>query len=123
MTNRFTRNKEIIKYAKNYYSIINEEIYSTDSISEKIIELYSDYIFCTKALTEVAIRKIQKIDSVVYKYFNDFEFKKEMSKGIFNIKVKKSEDNLLEFIINNLLEIYDKYMESYTRNIYIPKCI
>lgn len=123
MTNRFFKNKELIMHANNYYSIINEEYNIEENISEKLIELYRDYIFSFKSITEIVIKNIEKIDKIMYKYFNDFEFKKELSKGIINIKVKKEEENLLECIINNIFIIYDKYMESYTRNIYIPKCI
>lgn len=123
MTNRFIKNKEIIDYAKNYYSIISEEFNAEDNISEKLIELYKDYIFSFKSLTDSVIKKIEKIDKIIFKYFNDFEFKKELSKGIINIKIKKDEVNLLECIINNIFIIFDKYVESYTRNIYIPKCI
>lgn len=123
MTNRFLKNKELLMHANNYHSIINEECSAEDNISEKLIELYRDYIFSFKSLTKSTTQNIEKIDKIIYKYFNDFEFKKELSKGIVNIKVRKGEENLLECIINNIFIIYDKYIESYTRNIYIPKCI
>ncbi|MBQ3142010.1 MAG: hypothetical protein IJB82_00705 [Bacilli bacterium] len=123
MQNRFLSNKEILKYAKNYYKIINEEYYEGDNISYKLIEIYREYLLSIKSLTQNIISKIEKVDNIINKYFDDFEFKKELSKGITKLKIKKDGSNILEQVIDNFILIYDKYVESYTRNIYIPRWI
>lgn len=123
MANRFSRNNDIAKHAKYYYKIINEEFYGDDKISSKIVNIYREYIFSVKMLNEKTIGKIKKIDIIINKYFDDLEFKKELSSKIVSIRVKQTEDNILECIVDEILSIYDKYLESYTRNIYIPKWI
>ena len=45
MENRFLENKIIIKYCKDYFRIINEEFSELDFMSDKIIQVYQNYIF------------------------------------------------------------------------------
>lgn len=123
MANRWTRNKELLKCYPHYYKIINEEFYEGDNISKKIIELYTEYIFNVKYLSNDMINKLKRFDNLVNKYFDDQEFRKDLSKGLLKIKVKKSEENVLDYIVSELIILEDKYIEGYTRNVYIPKWI
>lgn len=123
MANRFYRNKELLGYCPNYYKIINEEFYEGDNISKKIIEIYTEYIFNIKYLSNENIIKLQKFDKIINKYFDNQEFKKELSKGLLKIKIKSSETNVLNYIVDEFILLEEEYMEGYTRNIYIPKWI
>ena len=123
MANRFYRNKELLKYCPNYYKIVNEEFFEEDNISKKIIEIYTEYIFSIKYLNESTINKLTKFDKLINRYFDNSEFKEELSKGLLKIKVKNTETNVIDFIVDEFIKLEENYNEGYTRNVYIPKWI
>ena len=43
--NSFNKNKEVVSICKNYYTIVNSEVYKNDKITQNMIKLYKDYIF------------------------------------------------------------------------------
>ena len=45
MQNRFLDNKVVLKYCPDYYRIINEEFNELDYMSDKIIQVFQQYIF------------------------------------------------------------------------------
>ena len=115
--------KEIIKLCPNYYKIVNTPIDETDKVSEKLIKIYEDFVFNADLRKEDEVSKVTRIDKVLNEYFNDFRFKKELSTKLRNVKVKSKIENITEFVVNNIIEIFDEYLENYTRNIYIPRWI
>lgn len=118
-----TDTKEVIKLCPNYYSIVNTAIEETDRMSEKLIKIYEEYVFSVDLRKKDEVKKITRFDKILYEYFNDFRFKKELTTKLKNVKVKSTIKNVTEFVVNSIIEIFDEYLENYTRNIYIPRWI
>ena len=116
-------NKKIISHCKNYYRIINEVVYKDDNIDSKMITIYKKYIFTIDLNNKEQVESIEKLDNILNSYFDDFDLRKRLNVNLKKMKVKKSEENILKTIVENIIELYDKYIEDYTRNIYIPRWI
>lgn len=116
-------NKKIISCCKNYYRIINEVFYKDDSIVPKMIKIYKKYIFSIDINDKEEISNITKLDEILNLYFDDYDLRKKLNVSLKKMKVKKSEENILRTIVKNIIDLYDKYVEDYTRNIYIPRWI
>ena len=116
-------NKKIIGYCKNYYRIINEVFYKDDNIIPKMVKIYKKYIFTIDLSNSEQVENIKKLDNILNLYFDDYDLRKKLNVSLKKMKVKKSEENILRTIVNNIIELYDKYIEDYTRNIYIPRWI
>ena len=123
MKNRFDINKKILEHCPNYYKIINTEFYENDLITEKLIKVYEEFVFSVDIKNKEALKKLENIDKILNKYCNDIHFKKELQKSIIEIKIKRDIKNVLEFIVDKILEIFERYTEGYTRNIYISRWI
>ena len=121
--NRFNKNKEVVKDCKNYYKIVNTDLYKNDRTSANIINLYTDYIFSFKDLTIREKEKLVLVDNIMYKFVTDTRFKKEMIDKLSVLKVGNGVTNLIEYVMNKLIEYFDEYKDTYTRNIYIPRWI
>ncbi len=116
-------NKKIINNCKNYYRIINEVFYEDDTITPKMIKIYRKYIFSIDINNKEQLNTIIKLDSILASYFEDFDLRKKLNVSLRKMRIKKSEENLLNTVVNNIINLYDKYVEDYTRNIYIPRWI
>lgn len=123
MNNRFLENKIVIKYCKDYYRIINEEFNELDYMSEKIIQIYQSYIFSINSRNKVELKSAVDLNKAVVRYFEDREFKTMLNNYLTYLKVSKNETNIMGFIAKAIVKEYDKYMEGFTRNLYIPKWI
>ncbi len=123
MENRYLENKIIVKYCKNYYRIINEEFSEFDYMSGKIIQIYQGYIFTINARVKEELKKAVDLDTAVARYFDDREFKNIIINSLKTLKVSKSETNVVGCIVNAIIREYNKYMEGYTRNLYISRWI
>lgn len=121
--NQFLDNKKIISYCPNYYKIINEEFNDDDIVTGKLIQIYSEFVFSINLNRKDEVETLQKINDAINKYFNTEDFRKELTKAIIEMKVKKDIDNILFYIVKCINKTYDNYLESYTRNIYIPRWI
>ena len=121
--NSFKKNKEIVKICKNYYKIVNSEIYDNDKMSANIIKIYTDYIFSMELLTQRDKEKLVIVDNIMYKYITDSRFKKEMISKLSSLKASKGISNIVDYVINKLIEYFEDYKDTYTRNIYIPRWI
>lgn len=102
------RNKEILKHCPHFYTIINFEYYSDDIISEKLLDIYQKYIFSVDINNSENIKKIEKLDRVMFRYINDFVFRKEIKQDITKVKVQRGE-NILESIVTAIINFFDKY--------------
>ncbi len=115
-------NKIVLEHCPNFYKIINFECYEDDLISARLITIYQNYIFSIDINDEAALDKIKKIDIALSKYIDDFIFRKEMKRELVKLKVKKSE-NIFEVIVNSIINIFNRYEEGETRQIYISRWI
>lgn len=121
--NRFKKNKEIVTICKNYYKIINSDIYPNDKASLNIIKVYIDYIFGIETVTKIEREKLSLLDSIMYKFISDKRFKKEILKKLANIKIGNGISDIKEFLMNKMIEYFEDYKDTITRNIYIPRWI
>lgn len=113
------KNKQILKYCPNFYKIINFEFLEDDYITYKLISVYEDYIFNTDNIDS---EKLSKLDYAVNKYIEDYFFRKEMRRGLTEIRVRKGE-NILEFIVHSIINLCENYDMGWTRNIYFARWI
>ena len=123
MENRFLNNKVVIKYCKDYYRIINEEFNELDYMSDKIINIYQSFIFSINARSKNEIKTAVDLNTAVVRYFDDREFRTLLNNFLVSLKVSKKETNLVSYIVKAIIEQYEKYMEGFTRNLYIPRWI
>lgn len=123
MENSFLENKIVLKYCKDYYRIINEEFSELDIMSDKVIQVYQSYIFSIDVKDKAAIKKVTDLNNAVARYFDDREFKTLLTNYLMGLKVSKKETNIMAYIADAIIREYEKYLEGYTRNLYISKWI
>ncbi len=123
MQNRFLDNKVVLKYCPDYYRIINEEFNELDYMSDKIIQVFQQYIFSIDIRNKNDIKKISSLNKAIVRYFDDREFKTILTNFLLALKVPKGTKNVISIIVDNIIEQHLKYMEGFTRNIYIPRWI
>ena len=123
MENSFLENKIIVKYCKDYYRIINEEFNELDYMSDKVIQIYQTFIFSINVKNKSDIKKITELNNAVARFFDDKEFKTYLTNFLIGLKVSKSETNVMRFIAESIIKQYEKYLEGFTRNLYISRWI
>ena len=123
MENKYLENKIILKYCKDYYRIINEEFNELDYMSDKVIHIYQSFIFSINIKSRGEIKKATDLNTAVVRYFDDREFRTLLNNFLSSLKVSRSETNVIAFIANAVIKEYEKYMEGFTRNLYIPRWI
>lgn len=123
MENRYLENKIVLKYCKDYYRIINEEFNELDYMSDKIIHIYQSYIFSINIKSKSEIKKATDLNTAVVRYFDDREFRTLLNNFLSSLKVSKKETDIMAYIAGTIIKEYDKYMEGFTRNLYIPRWI
>ena len=121
--NSFNKNKEVVSICKNYYTIVNSEVYKNDKITHNMIKLYKDYIFNIENITVREREKMVSIDNIMYKFITDIKFKKDICDKLSKLSVPSRMNNLVEYTINKILEYFEDYKDTMTRNIYIPRWI
>jgi len=123
MQNSFLNNKVVLKYCKDYYRIINEEFSDYDFMTDKVIGVYQSYIFSIDIRDKDQIKIITALNSAVARYIDDREFKTLLNNFLTTLKVSKKENDVIGFISKSIINQYEKYMEGFTRNLYIPRWI
>lgn len=123
MENSFLRNKVVLKYCPDYYRIINERFIEIDFMSDKMIQVYQTYIFSIDITKKSMIKKISLLNKVLVRYFDDRTFRTGIDNMLKGLKVPKQETDVMAFIVDCIIKDYNKYMEGFTRNIYVPKWI
>ena len=123
MQNEYLDNKIILKYCPNYYRIINEEFYDLDFVSDKVIQVLQGYIFSVDIKNKPELKKITELDKALVRYFDDRDFKTYLTNILVALKVSKKETDIMRFIAMSIIGAYEKYLEGFTRNLYISKWI
>jgi len=114
------KNKVILEHCPNFYKIINFDFFDDDYISQKLIQIYKDFIFAIDHENKADLKLVEQIDFVINKYIEDYYFRKEMQKGMAGIRIKKTED-MMRSIVQGVIECFDSYEMSYTRTIYFAR--
>ncbi len=117
------RNKLVLDICPNFYRIINFEYFEEDSVTEKLIKIYEDFIFKADLDNREEINMVKRIDYVLGKYIDDYFFRRRMQQEIFRVKVTNTCTNILKTIVENIISIFNKYEEDTKRNIYISRWI
>lgn len=117
------RNKLILKYCPNFYRIINFEYFEDDNLTARLIKIYEKFIFGINISDNEELQTASEIDKVLAKYIDDYQFRKEMKHELLELKVSKTESNILKSIVLGIIKIFDKYEEGATRKIYISRWI
>jgi len=123
MQNEYLDNKIILKYCPNYYRLINEEFFELDFISDKVIQVLQSFIFSVNIKNKADLKRITELDKALVRYFDDREFKTYLTNHLIALKVSKKEPDIMRFIAESIIKAYEKYLEGYTRNLYIAKWI
>lgn len=116
-------NKEVLKYCPNFNRVVNFDYYDDDKVTERLINIYHNFIFKADLGSLEDINMVVELDQVMNKYIDDYSFRKEMQVEIFHVRVKKSCTNILKAIVKCIITIFDRYIEGTTRNIYISRWI
>lgn len=123
MENSFLSNKIIIKYCKDYFKIINEKFSKNDNISSKVILIYQAYIFSINPKNKIELKKISLLNDAVKRYFDDREFRTHLSSIIKALRLPEDKNKIIKYFADTIIVSYKKYLDGYTRNLYIPKWI
>ena len=123
MENRFLNNKIILKYCPDYYRIINEEFSDYDYLTDRVIEIYQSYIFSIDVSNKAELKLVGALNKAVARYVDDREFKTMLNNFLLSLKVSKKVTNIYEYIAREVIHEYEKYMEGFTRNLYIPRWV
>ena len=94
-----------------------------DYMSDKVIQIYQSFIFSINIKSKGEIKKATHLNTAVVRYFDDREFRTALNNFLAALKVSKKETNVVAFIAAGIIKEYEKYMEGYTRNLYIPRWI
>ena len=116
------RNKYILSFCPNFYKIINFEYYKDDLVTEKLINIYRSFIFSIDENNSLELEKVKLIDKVLAKYVDDYDFRKELKVKVPYMDFLTT-DNIITSYVNDIIVIYEKYLEGTTRKIYISKWI
>ncbi len=123
MENRFLNNKIILKYCPDYFRIINEEFNELDYMTDKVIGIYQSYIFSVNVNNKADLKLVNTLNKAIARYIDDREFKTILNNFLVSLKVSKSETDVIGYIAKKIISEYEKYMEGWTRNLYIPRWV
>lgn len=118
-----SENKIILKYCPNYYKIINFNPMLGDEMTERIIQMYREYIFGINVNDENAVNEIKELDAAVAKYIHDYSFRKEVQRQITSASVSKDCKDIIKYIIDLIIKVFSTYEDYTTRVIYISRWI
>ena len=116
-------NKEVIKYCPNFYKITEFVPLENDTITEKILKIYQEYIFRIDLNNPEDIKMVQELDYIIGKYIEDYIFRKAFQKQIVQVKISRDVKDILKEMIKSIIRIFNKYEEDTTKIIYISHWI
>ncbi len=115
--------KMVLNYCPNFYKIVNYDIDQDDNITNKLINIYQDYIFNIDLANIEETKLVKEIDNALARYIDDYEFRKNLKESILKVKIKKGCANILKTIVESIVSIFNNYEEYTTRNVYIARWI
>ncbi len=113
---------EVLNKCKNYERIVNFEYLQEDLITAKLIKVYKEY-FVSVLKNKDGLDELVRLDYVLGRYIEDYEFRRELKKEIVQVKIKKSCTDILKAIVASIIKIFDNYLENSTRRIHIARWI
>lgn len=116
------KNQLILKHCPNFYKIVNFEYFEDDVVTDKLLKIYRQFIFSANINDDEEIEKVSYIDKILSKYVDDYLFRKEMKHSLLTLQIKKS-NNVILSLVENLINIFERYEEGTTRKIYISRWI
>ena len=116
------KNKQILRHCPNFYKIMNFEYFEDDHLSEKLIDIYEEYVFKVDLTSNKQVSRLEQLDLILNKYIDDYFFRKELQAEMNKIRIRKGED-ILEAIVSWVIKVFDNYEVGYTRNIYFSRWI
>ena len=115
-------NKEILKYCPNYYNIVNFNFKDNDLISNKLINIYKNFVFSVNVQNREEIERVQELDRVLSNYIHDYLFRSTLQKEIITVEVKR-DNNILKSLVDAIIKIFSNYEEYTTRKIHLSQWI
>ena len=116
------KNKMIINQCPNFYKIVNFAFLEDDVITQKLIQIYNNFVFSIDEKSRDDLRMAAQLDFVINKYIEDYYFRKEMQRGMQEFE-KYQSDDATRSIVKGVLNCFDRYEVSYTRTIYFARWI
>ena len=110
--------KEVLNNCKYYDEIINYDIAYDDIISFDLIDFYKDYIFSIKD-----INKMKEIDNIMYKYIDDYYYRKGIKKIISPRDIDINNFKKTNRLIRKLIKYDDNYEKERVLNIRVSRWI
>lgn len=110
--------KEVFDICKYYDDIINYEIEENDYISFNLIDFYKDYVFSYNDKD-----KIKLIDSCMYKYISDYNYRKGLKSIINNNDIDLNSYKKTNKLIRKIIKYDDNYENDKVFNIAVSKWI
>ena len=88
-----------------------------------MIRLYKDFIFGMDIVTQREKEKMVCVDNIMYKFVTDKEFRKDVVSRLSKLSVSRNVVDVVGYVMNKMIEFFEDYKDTYTRNIYIPRWI
>jgi hypothetical protein len=92
-------------------------------MTDKVINIFQTYIFSIDVNKKDEIKKASNLNNAVARYIDDREFKTLLNKYLMGLKVSKNVEDVVGYIAGCIIKEYEKYMEGFTRNLYIPRWV
>lgn len=101
--------KKILETCPHYDEIINYEFDYNDEITIDLIDWYKDLIFSCDGNDENETKIIKMIDNSMYKYVNDYKYRKGLSKIISPRDIDLNSNKSIKKLIKKILDYTNKY--------------
>jgi len=109
--------KKILETCPHYDEIINFEFDYTDEITIDLIDWYKDLIFSCDGNDENETKIIKMIDNSMYKYINDYKYRKGLAKIINTRDIDLNSERSIKKLIKKILDYTNKYENTEILNI------
>ena len=110
--------KKVLNTCKYYDEIINYDMEYDDIISFDLIDFYKDYIFSIKDTDKIKI-----IDNIIYKYINDYYYRKGIKSIISSRDIDINNFKKTNKLIRRLIKYDDNYEKERVLNIKVSRWI